>query len=138
LHLHIWTDEHELAGRYILAVATNIRHYMGGLSNLSPDACIDDGLLDLWLFSGSNLGDALRHAYELWRGTHVNSDVARRIPFRSLRVEAESPFWIQTDGEAREQAPAAEIRALPGALKLLVPPAGMDLLKTSHHIQGIP
>ena len=33
---------------------------------------IDDGLLDLWLFSGSNLGDALRHAYELWRGNHVN------------------------------------------------------------------
>jgi YegS/Rv2252/BmrU family lipid kinase len=138
LHLRIWSDEHELAGRYILAVATNIRRYMGGLSILSPDAYIDDGLLDLWLFSGSNLGDALRHAYELWRGTHVNSDVAQRIPFRRLRVEADAPTWLQTDGEARGAAQTAEIRVQPGALKLLMPPAGMDLLKMSHHLEGVP
>lgn len=131
LNLNIWSDEHEVEGRYILAVATNIRHYMGGLSNLSPDACIDDGLLDLWLFSGNNLGDALRHAYELWRGTHVNSDAAQRIPFRSIRVEADSPFWIQTDGEARGSAQAADISVRARALKLLMPPAGMDLLKNT-------
>ena len=137
LNLHIWSDEHEVKGRYILAVATNIRHYMGGLSNLSPDAYINDGLLDLWLFSGNNLGDALRHAYELWRGTHVTSDTAQRIPFRSLRVEADAPYWIQTDGEARGTAQIAEIRVQPQALKLLMPPAGMDLLRMNHHFKEI-
>jgi diacylglycerol kinase (ATP) len=131
LNLHLWTDNHEVEGRFILAVATNIRHYMGGLSNLSPDAYLDDGLLDLWLFSGNNLGDALRHAYELWRGTHVNSDAAQRILFRSLRVEADSPFWIQTDGEARGSSHLAEISVQTRALKLLVPPAGMELLKNA-------
>jgi YegS/Rv2252/BmrU family lipid kinase len=135
LNLHIWSDEHEVEGRFILAVATNIRHYMGGLSNLSPDAYINDGLLDLWLFSGNNLGDALRHAYELWRGTHVTSDTAQRIPFRSLRVEADAPFSLQTDGEARGTAQIAEISVRPRALKLLMPPAGMDLLKTNHHFK---
>ena len=102
---------------------------MGGLSNLSPDAYLDDGMLDLWLFSGNNLGDALRHAYELWRGTHVNSGAAQRIPFCRLRVEADSPFWIQTDGEARGSAQVAELSVQTRALKLLVPPAGMKLLK---------
>ena len=131
LNLHLWTDEHKVEGRFILAVATNIRHYMGGLSNLSPDAYIDDGLLDLWLFSGNNLGDALRHAYELWRGTHVNSEAAQRIPFRHLRVEADAPYWLQTDGEARGSANVAEISVQTHALKLLVPPAGMNLLKNS-------
>ncbi|HEU4745504.1 MAG TPA: diacylglycerol kinase family protein, partial [Anaerolineales bacterium] len=129
LKMRLWTDEQEVEGHFILAVATNIRHYMGGLSNLSPDAYIDDGLLDLWLFSGNNLGDALRHAYELWRGTHLNSDAAQRIPFRNLRVEADSSYWIQTDGEARGSAQLAEISVQTHALKLLVPPAGMDLLK---------
>ena len=129
LKLRLWADEHEVEGHLILAVATNIRHYMGGLSNLSPDAYIDDGLLDLWLFRGNNLGDALRHAYDLWRGTHVNSDAAHRITFRSLRVEADSPYWIQTDGEARGSTQVAEIRVQPHALKLLMPPDGMDLLK---------
>ena len=100
-NLRLWADEHEVEGHFILAVATNIRHYMGGLSILSPEAYLDDGLLDLWLFNGSNLGDALRHAYDLWRGNHVNSDAAHRITFRNLRVEADSPYWVQTDGEAR-------------------------------------
>jgi diacylglycerol kinase (ATP) len=133
LKLRLWTDEHEVEGHFILAVATNIRHYMGGLSNLSPDAYIDDGLLDLWLFRGNNLGDALRHAYDLWRGTHVNSDAAHRIPFRNLRAEADSPHWIQTDGEARGSTQVAEISVQTHALKLLVPPAGMDLLKNTSH-----
>jgi len=129
LRLRLWADEHEVEGHFILAVATNIRHYMGGLSNLSPEAFIDDGLLDLWLFNGSNLGDALRHAYDLWRGSHVNSDAAHRISFRNLRVEADSPYWIQTDGEARGSTRVAEISVRPHSLKLLMPPAGMDLLR---------
>jgi len=129
LRMRLWADENEVEGHFILAVATNIRHYMGGLSNLSPDAYIDDGLLDLWLFSGSNLGDALRHAYDLWRGSHLNSEATRRITFRNLRVEADSSYWIQTDGEARETAKTAEISVQPHALKLLMPPDGMDLLR---------
>lgn len=136
LNLHLWSDEHEVEGRFILAVATNIRHYMGGLSNISPDAYIDDGLLDMWLFSGSNLGDALRHTYDLWRGSHVNSDAVQRITFRNLRVEADSPYWIQTDGEARGSAQVAEISVQTHALKLLVPPRGMDLLKNASSHQG--
>jgi YegS/Rv2252/BmrU family lipid kinase len=133
LKMRLWADEHEVEGHFILAVATNIRHYMGGLSNLSPDAYIDDGLLDLWLFRGNNLGDALRHAYELWRGTHVNSGASHRITFRSLRVEADSPYWIQTDGEARGSTQTADIRVQTHALKLLMPPAGMNLLKREIH-----
>jgi diacylglycerol kinase family enzyme len=136
LNLRIVADEHEVEGRFILAVATNIRHYMGGLLSLSLDAYIDDGLLDLWLFSGSNLGDALRHAYDLWRGSHVTSDAAQRIPFRSLRIEADAPYWIQTDGEARGSTKIAEISVQTRALKLLIPPAGIDLLKNSSS-QGI-
>ncbi len=131
LNLRVWSDEHEIEGRFMLAVATNIRHYMGGLSIISPDAYIDDGLLDLWLFRGSNLGDVLRHAYDLWRGSHVNSDAAHRIPFRNLHVEADSPYWIQTDGEARGSAQTAEISVQKHTLRLLVPSTGMDLLRNA-------
>jgi YegS/Rv2252/BmrU family lipid kinase len=129
LRLRLWADEHEVEGHFILAVVTNIRHYMGGLSNLSPDAYLDDGLLDLWLFPGNNLGDVLRHAYDLWRGSHVTSEAAQRIPFRHLRVEADSPYWIQTDAEARGSTNIAEISVQTHALKLLMPPGGMDLLR---------
>lgn len=129
IHLRLWADGEEVEGRYILAVATNIRHYMGGLSKLSPDAYLDDGLLDMWLFSGSHLGDALRHAYDMWRGNHVTSDSARRIAFQSLRIEAASPYWIQTDGEPRGSTQRTEIHVRSRALRMLMPPRGMALLK---------
>lgn len=129
MNLRLWVDGGEVEGRFILAVATNIRHYMGGLSNLSPDAYLDDGLLDLWLFSGSNLGDALRRAYDLWRGRHVHSEAVRRITFNSLRVETDIPFWLQTDGEPRGSSQTVDIRVQKRVLKMLMPPRGMELLK---------
>lgn len=130
IHLRLWADDQELEGHFILAVATNIRHYLGGLSTLSPDAYIDDGLLDMWLFSGSHLGDALRHAYDMWRGNHFTSDLARRITFnRTFRIEAESPYWIQTDGESRGSTQTTEIKVQSRTLRMLMPPQGMSLLK---------
>lgn len=129
VQLRLWADGEEVEGNYIVAVSTNIRHYLGGLSELSPDAFLDDGLLDIWLFSGNNLGDALRHAYNMWRGRHLHAVDVRRITFNSLRVEGESPFWIQTDGEPRGSAQRAEINIHTRALRMLMPPRGMELLK---------
>jgi len=129
IRLRLWADEHEVEGHFILAVATNIRHYMGGLSVISPEAYLDDNLLDLWLFSGSNLGDALRHAYDLWRGNHITSGAAHRITFHNLRVEADSPYWVQTDGEPRGSTRTTEITVQARALKMLMPPQGMELIK---------
>jgi len=127
--LRLWVDGVEVEGQYIVAVSTNIRHYLGGLSKLSPDAYLDDGLLDIWLFSGNNLGDALRHAYNMWTGHHINAEDVRRITFNKLRVESESPFWIQTDGEPRGSTQKSEIKVQSHALKMLMPPEGMKLLK---------
>jgi diacylglycerol kinase family enzyme len=130
IHLRLWADGEQVEGQFILAVATNIRHYLGGLSKLSPDAFLDDGLLDMWLFSGSHLGDALRHAYDMWRGNHFTSDMARCIPFnKTLRIEAESPYWIQTDGEPRVSTQKTEIKVQAHMLRMLMPPLGLSLLK---------
>ena len=129
VQLRLWVDDVEVEGRYIVAVTTNIRHYLGGHSKLSPDAYIDDGLLDIWLFSGSHLGDALRHAYDMWRGNHLTSDAARKITFNTLRVEGEAPFWIQTDGEPRGSTQTVEIKVQARVLKLLAPTGALDLLK---------
>jgi diacylglycerol kinase family enzyme len=86
-------------------------------------------LLDLWLFSGNNFVDALRHAYNMWRGYHIKAKDALRIPFRHLRVEGESQFMVHTDAEPRGSAQQAEIRVSTRALKMLMPPRGMELLQ---------
>lgn len=128
IDLHLWADEQEVEGRYVLAVINNIRHYMGGYANLSPEAYLDDGLLDLWLFAGDSLGDALRHVFDMWAGRHIDSDATRRIPFSKLRIEADTDFAVQTDGEPRFDTPAAEITVRKRALKVFMPPNAQDAL----------
>lgn len=129
IQLRLWVDGKEVEGHFILAVVNNIRHYMGGLANLSPDAFLDDGLFDLWLFSGSNLADAFRHAFDLWQGRHVTSDAARRIPFHTLRMEADSSFAVQMDGEPMFDTLKAEITVEPQALHVLIPPKALELFR---------
>jgi diacylglycerol kinase (ATP) len=126
--LRLWADEQEVEGHFMVAVANNIRRYMGGLAVLSPEATMNDGEFDLWLLSGNNLGDALMRAYELWRGYHLSSDKARRIPFRTLRVTAEAPFLVQSDGEPRPETNEVIITIRPRALKVLMPVKALGLL----------
>jgi YegS/Rv2252/BmrU family lipid kinase len=128
VNLRLWADNVEVEGHFMLAVANNIRRYMGGHAILSPNAHMDDGEFDLWLLSGNSLADALLRAYELWRGYHLSSEHARRIPFRTLRVTAESPFLVQTDGEPRPETRDALITIQPRALRMLIPPHALHLL----------
>jgi diacylglycerol kinase (ATP) len=128
LRLRLWADDEEVEGNFMVAVANNIRRYMGGLAVLSPDATMDDGEFDLWLLSGNNLGDALLRAYELWRGHHLSSDKARRIPFRSLRVTAEAPFFVQADGEPRPETREVIVTIRPRSLRVLMPVKALGLL----------
>ena len=131
IRLRLWADGHEIEGHYLLAVANNIRRYMGGYSILSPDAHIDDGLLDLWLFQGSSLADAFRIAYELWRGHHVMSSEAQRIAFQTLRVQAESPFFVHMDAEPKDATQETCITVHKQALKLLMPTEALHLLQNA-------
>jgi diacylglycerol kinase (ATP) len=128
IRLRLWADDQEVEGNFMLAVVNNIRRYMGGLSVLSPEAHMDDGEFDLWLFSGRNLADAFRQAYDLWRGYHLTSNMARRIPFHILHVEAESPFLVQTDGEPRPETREVNVSIRPRSLRMLMPPKALGLL----------
>lgn len=127
VNLRLWADNEEVKGHFMLAVANNIRRYMGGHAILSPEAYMDDGEFDLWLFSGNSLADALMRAYELWRGHHLHSETSRRIPFRTLRVTADSSFLVQTDGEPRPATNDALITIQPRALRMLIPPKALHL-----------
>jgi len=121
MNLNVWADEVKVEGHYLLAVASNIRHYLGGLAMLSPQAYIDDGIMELWLFSGSNLADAFRHFFDMTSGRHLTSEFARCILFKKLRIESEIPFSIQMDGEPMLGGKQAEISILSRGLRVILP-----------------
>ncbi len=129
MDLQVWAEGKEVAGHYLLAVATNIRHYAGGMSVLSPEACIDDGSMDLWLLSGNNLADAFRHFFDLVAGRHLTSEQARCLSFRIARIESSSPFSIQIDGDPMLGGMRAELTVRARALKVLMPQLALNLLQ---------
>jgi len=127
--LRVWADGQRVDGHYLLAVATNIRRYLGGLAILSPNAYLDDGEMDLWLLSGKNMADALRTYFDLLSGLHLSSDQARRLPFHDARIESDTMFSVHMDGEPLLGGRQVAINIQKQALKVIVPPQGLKLLK---------
>ena len=138
MDLRVWADDQRVDGHFLLAVATNIRRYMGGLAVLSPDACIDDGEMDLWLLSGSTLADAFRTYFDLLAGLHLTSDQARKLPFHSARIESDTAFSVHMDGEPMLGGKQVTIDIHKQALKVLIPPNGEKLLtaRSANHGNG--
>jgi diacylglycerol kinase (ATP) len=133
MDLRVWADEKEVEGHFLLAVANNIRHYAGGMSLLSPDAFLDDGEMDMWLLSGNSLADALRHFFDMIAGRHLTSEQARRLRFHTARVESDTAFSIQVDGEPMLGGNKADITVKHRSLKLLMPRDALHLLKTPNN-----
>lgn len=130
LNLRVWANDRCIEGRFLLAVASNIRHYLGGLTQLSPRACLDDGAMDLWLLSGDDLADAFRHFFNLRAGRHLTSesDQARCVPFQTVRIESDTAFPIQLDGEPMLGTSEANLRVIPKGLRVLLPQEARYLL----------
>ena len=129
LDLRVYAEGKLVEGHYLVAVATNIRHYAGGMSGISPDALLDDGEMDLWLLSGDSLADTFRHFFDLVAGRHLTSDEARCIPFQNVRIESDANFSLQVDGDPALGSNVAEIKVLHRALKVLMPKNALYLLK---------
>ncbi len=126
MNLRVTADEKQVEGHYLLAVANNIRHY--AVAKISPSAYLDDGLMDLWLFSGSTLADAFRVMFDILSGQHGTSGQACCIPFRKASIESGTPFSLQMDGEPMLGTQQASLEVLQGSLQVLIPPQARYLL----------
>ena len=119
--LRIETDDLKVEGKFMLAEVSNIRLYAGGFATLSPQARLDDGLMELWLFDGENLEELLQQAWSLWSGKHVNSKRVKFMQFKKVILESDAPIYLQMDGEPEFGGMQVSIKVLPRALKVLIP-----------------
>ncbi len=122
-------DGCEWRGHIVQGVASNIRHYLGGLSDLTPDALLDDGRLELWLLSGSNLFHSLRHGFGLMGGRHLRAADSHCIRARRFEIQFSQPVPTQRDGEPDGLASTLIFESAPGALRMLFPRQALTLLQ---------
>jgi len=119
----------EWRGHVVQGVASNIRRYLGGMAELTPDAYLDDGLLELWLLSGSTWYENMRHGFGLMGGRHLRAADAHCIRARRLEIEASRPLPAQLDGDPDGASNRMVLENLPGALRMIVPVGARKLFK---------
>ena len=124
IQLQVKAHEFELEGRFLVAIASNIRAYAGGFAELALDAKIDDGKLDFWLFEGSSVVDVLVHAIQVLRGKHVDAPGVIYFQASEATFTAEENLPFQFDGEARLIHSPAHFDIRHKVLRVLVPYGG--------------
>ena len=112
-------DGEEINGHVLMLVAGNTRMY-AGITQITPEAVVDDGLLDVRVFMGRGRIDIMRFGLQTLLRQHRGSRrvVYRRV--RNLRMDWERPLPLQLDGDPCSEPPN-ELSVAPGALWVAVP-----------------
>jgi len=103
----------------VMVVVANGPAYGGGM-RICPDARMDDGLLDVLVVAPLSRTALMRIYPRVYRGTHVSDPRVSVERARQVRVAAEG-IVATADGERLARLPVTA-QAVPGALRVLVPP----------------
>jgi diacylglycerol kinase (ATP) len=105
--------------RLIMLIVSNARLY-GPLWELAPQAQLDDGLLDVYLFKGTNTIDTFRHLTTLMAGNQGVDPQIEYYQARHVTVIPERPLPVHLDGDPFGSTPV-NIQVVPRALQVVVP-----------------
>jgi diacylglycerol kinase (ATP) len=105
--------------RMFMLVAGNTRRY-AGFFRITPEAQLDDGLLDLCIVPGDHVAASLPQVAALLTGLRP---LRSRLVYRRARrvtVAAERPLHLQVDGDFVGYSPVT-IECMPRALTVVIP-----------------
>jgi YegS/Rv2252/BmrU family lipid kinase len=106
--------------RVLLAVASNMELY-AGFFHISPNARLDDGLLDFSCFRGDFWFDTLYHALIILLRRHARDPRVSLYQAREVEINTARPLPVHVDAEPCGSTPV-HIRVVPHALHLIIPP----------------
>ncbi len=112
-------DDRTIRTRTILILVSNIQLY-GGLVRITPEARLDDGLLDVRIFKGVGLRWVLRHVVGVFTSRHLRDPKVVHFRGRRVAVYTAEPAPVQVDGEPIGTTPIL-FEVVPRALRVLVP-----------------
>jgi YegS/Rv2252/BmrU family lipid kinase len=103
----------------LMAFAGNTRLY-AGLTKITPNAVVDDGLLDVCIYQGAGRLDIAMHTARTLLQSHNKARKVLSQRVRRLEFDWEEPPPLQLDGDPVGDCPR-EIEVAPGALWVVVP-----------------
>lgn len=93
----------------------------GGGARIAPNACPDDGHLELVALTRKDAPWVIGEVHRLFDGTVDRIEKVTSIRFSSLDVHRDHPAPVQVDGELMDSVTEVAIRVLPKSLTVLVP-----------------
>jgi diacylglycerol kinase (ATP) len=93
--------------------------FFGAGMQVAPEAQLDDGELDVTIWSGFGFVDFIRKRHALYDGSHVREPGAQVLRIRRTIATSESTVMLELDGESVGRLPAS-LEVLPGAIRLKV------------------
>jgi diacylglycerol kinase (ATP) len=114
-------DNTELLTLSLYNVVIANGRYVGGGTQIAPQASIDDGLLDIILIPERPPTELALLAAQVALGKHLSSDmlVFRRVS--KVTVNSQPGMWFNVDGELIGNEPAT-FAVLPRALQFVTAP----------------
>jgi diacylglycerol kinase (ATP) len=115
----IIVDGRTIRTMILLVVVTNIQLY-GGVVKMTPEARLDDGLLDVRIFKGMGSAWIFRHFAGVFANRHLRNPMVSHYQGRRVTIYTAEPFPVQLDGEPIGMTPVS-LEVVPRSLRVLVP-----------------
>jgi diacylglycerol kinase (ATP) len=109
-------DGEDFSGRYLLVAVANSQSFGGGMK-VTPEAVIDDGVLDVFLLKPLSRLNFLRIYPRVFKGTHVRDPRVIIRQGRTVHIDCEGVI-AYADGERMSELPL-EITVSHRALRVL-------------------
>jgi diacylglycerol kinase (ATP) len=115
-------DDEKWSGAVWLVAAGNTRCYAGGMM-ITPDAEIDDGLLDVCIIGPASLTKFATSFPTVFKGRHTEIDEVVMLRGKTIEIEPDGGdvgLELWASGERVGLLPG-RVEVVPGALRVLVP-----------------
>jgi YegS/Rv2252/BmrU family lipid kinase len=105
--------------RAILILVSNAQLY-GPSWRIAPQAQLDDGLLEVYVFKGINTIDLFRHLASILLGKHLQDPKIDSYRGKHIEIRGEKPLPFHMDGDPQGYTPTT-ITIVPKALRVIIP-----------------
>jgi len=117
--VRIRTEDGVRDEQIMFAAIGNTRQYGGGI-RITPDASIDDGLLDLCIVHRTTRVELLKTLPKAYTGAHVKSAFVEMARGREFHFASEQPMAVYADGEPLTSTPVS-FGIAPQRLRIVTP-----------------